>query len=132
MDESNGRSATEIDKKVGERLRIIRQNKKMSQMELGHKLGLTFQQIQKYEDGKNRVNPVILAKISDIFGVTPNFFFELKDQRSGEEKEDYFKCIAETIRTKDGYELNVAFAKIKSAETRRVLIRMIKALAQEH
>ena len=65
-----------IDRHVGMRLRLLRLNHKMSQTELGDKVGVTFQQIQKYERGANRIGASRLWKLCEIFEAEPNFFFE--------------------------------------------------------
>ncbi|MGH1397751.1 MAG: helix-turn-helix domain-containing protein [Alphaproteobacteria bacterium] len=66
--------ASDLDKEIGARLSAMRRLKGMSQSELGEKLDLTFQQIQKYESGKNRISTSTLITICNIFQVTPNSF----------------------------------------------------------
>lgn len=65
-----------VDVHVGQNIRIFRTAKKMSQSELGKAIGVTFQQVQKYEKGTNRVGSSRLSKIADILGVPVNRFFE--------------------------------------------------------
>ena len=65
-----------IDAQLGKRLRHLRRLRGMSQTDLGNLLGVTFQQIQKYERGKNRVSADRLFRISRLFGVEVIFFFE--------------------------------------------------------
>ena len=64
-----------IDRHVGMRLRLLRLHAKMSQTELADKLELTFQQIQKYERGANRIDASRLWQICEVFAAEPNFFF---------------------------------------------------------
>jgi transcriptional regulator with XRE-family HTH domain len=79
----NGKMPTAIDKHVGERVRMRRIMVNMSQDTLGKKLGLTFQQIQKYEKGTNRISASRLHHISEILGVPVSFMFEdLPGQKS--------------------------------------------------
>jgi transcriptional regulator with XRE-family HTH domain len=66
----------EVDVHVGNRVRVARQARKMTQEGLAHKLGLTFQQVQKYENGKNRISAGRLHQIAIIMGVPITFFFE--------------------------------------------------------
>lgn len=66
--------ANDIDKEIGAKLSVMRRLNGMSQSELGEKLDLTFQQIQKYESGKNRISSSTLIRICNIFQVTPNSF----------------------------------------------------------
>src|SRR4249920_290310 len=65
-----------VDMLVGRNIRILRQDRKMSQTELGRKIDVTFQQVQKYENGTNRVGSGRLFKIASILGVPITAFFE--------------------------------------------------------
>ena len=65
-----------VDTLVGQNIRIIRQDRGMSQTELGRKIDVTFQQVQKYENGTNRVGSGRLFKIASTFGVPITAFFE--------------------------------------------------------
>lgn len=69
---SNPRAATKIDKDLGERIRLARLERSMSQQRLGEHLGVSFQQIQKYEKGVNRVSPGALTKIAEALRTTTN------------------------------------------------------------
>ena len=70
---------TENDKKIGLELRVLRRKAKMSQSALGQALDLTFQQIQKYEKGSNRISALRLYQISKIFDVEIDHFFKCVD-----------------------------------------------------
>jgi transcriptional regulator with XRE-family HTH domain len=72
----NIRSAGKGDKMMGQRVRMRRTELKMSQAELGDKLGVSFQQIQKYEKGINRIGGVRLGKISEVLQVPVSFFYD--------------------------------------------------------
>jgi transcriptional regulator with XRE-family HTH domain len=72
----NTRSPKEVDVYVGARIRSKRMLDGMSQEKLGDSIGLTFQQVQKYEKGSNRVGASRLLDIADALGVTPGWFFE--------------------------------------------------------
>ena len=72
----SARGPTSIDQHVGARLRLRRSLMEMSQSELGEKLGVTFQQVQKYEKGTNRVGASRLQNIASILNVPVSFFFE--------------------------------------------------------
>lgn len=72
---SNPRSAQAFDKALGEHIKQARIAAGMSQMELGAKLGITFQQVQKYEWGKNRVSAARLAQISTALGRSVTWFY---------------------------------------------------------
>lgn len=73
-----------IDIAVGARVRFIRQHHQMSQSDLGDRLGITFQQIQKYERGTNRIGSSRLAQIAEVFGVPVAKLFDGIEQGSGE------------------------------------------------
>jgi transcriptional regulator with XRE-family HTH domain len=68
----NTRSARDLDKKVGNRLRAYRIEAGMSQEELGSKLGVSFQQIQKYEKGSNRLAVVRMVEVCKLLKITPH------------------------------------------------------------
>src|SRR3954453_12645608 len=72
----DGRIPRPVDKHVGERLRMRRIMLKISQVELARQLGITFQQVQKYENGKNRISASSLHGIAQILRVPHGFFFE--------------------------------------------------------
>src|SRR5580704_18712638 len=70
------RTATAVDIHVGQKIRARRIFLQMSQTEVANELGITFQQIQKYEKGMNRVGASRLQQISQVLGVSPYYFFE--------------------------------------------------------
>ncbi len=84
------RSADAVDRYVGAKIRAGRKLLAMSQSDLGEKLGVTFQQVQKYEKGTNRVGASRLNDLSQILGVPPGWFYEgmPKDPNRSPEKSD--------------------------------------------
>lgn len=66
----------DLDEHLGATLKLLRVQRKISQSELGEELGITFQQIQKYESGKNRISAAQLYRISEILQVSPMVFFD--------------------------------------------------------
>ena len=72
-----------IDQYVGDRLRTLRMSLRMSQTKLGGALGVTFQQVQKYEDGTNRIGASNLYKSSKALGIDMNYFFEGAPENDG-------------------------------------------------
>jgi transcriptional regulator with XRE-family HTH domain len=76
------RSARDIDVHLGKRLRTVRLLRRMSQIELAHALRITFQQVQKYESGVNRISAGRLFDIARTFGVSLDYFFEGFSPRS--------------------------------------------------
>lgn len=107
----------------------------MSQEKLGESLGITFQQIQKYEKGTNRVGASRLQAISTILGVPVSFFFEdAPDQKplaKGMAEDHSTTYVVDFLNSAEGLQLNRAFVKISDARVRRKLVDLVKALAAE-
>src|SRR5579863_5768505 len=122
-----------IDKHVGSRVRMRRMMLSMSQEKLGDALGLTFQQVQKYEKGTNRIGASRLQHISDILQVPAAFFFEgaptSHQQQRGRLQEapspDY---VSDFLATSDGLALCKAFMRIKEPKLRRAIVLLLKQI----
>ncbi len=108
-----------IDIHVGSRLRALRARRGQSQGNLADKLGLSFQQVQKYETGANRVSASKLFDISRIMGVTPNYFFEGREDTGG---------VGTAELDLKAIRIATMFAKISDKKIKKCLYRMIKAL----
>ncbi|MGD0144888.1 MAG: helix-turn-helix transcriptional regulator [Rhizomicrobium sp.] len=121
-----------IDAHVGRRLRIRRVLIGMNQGQLGKLLGLTFQQIQKYEKGANRIGAGRLYQIAHILGVPIGYFYEdvvelrLVTRRSSGPTA---LPVMEFLSEKDGLQLNLAFMRIKDLKVRKSVIELLKSLA---
>ena len=72
---ANGKQPSDTDRYVGQRVRQARREQKMTQEQLGHEVGLTFQQVQKYEKGVNRISAGRLHQFAAIFGKPLEFFY---------------------------------------------------------
>jgi transcriptional regulator with XRE-family HTH domain len=124
-----------IDRHVGSRVRMQRMLAGISQEKLGEALGLTFQQIQKYEKGTNRISASRLQQIAKMLGVPVSFFFE--GAPAGETAGGGFADAASTayvadfLSTSEGVQLSKAFVRIKSPRVRRRVIDLVEALAEE-
>ena len=130
-----------MDIHVGSRVRLRRMMMGMSQDRLGEELGLTFQQVQKYEKGVNRIGASRLFDISRILEVPVQFFYDDFDGVTklaagmsepdgpayADEKSDFFAALA----TPEGMQLARAFAAISDQVVRRRILDLIKALADE-
>ncbi|MDP3898953.1 MAG: helix-turn-helix domain-containing protein [Mesorhizobium sp.] len=132
----NKKKPNPIDIHVGSRVRLRRNMLSMSQEKLGESLGITFQQIQKYEKGTNRVGASRLQAIATILGVPVSFFFDAAPgQESGASRglaEDSPNLyVADFMNSSEGLQLNRAFVKIADAKVRRKVIDLVKALAVE-
>src|SRR5882762_5249549 len=112
-----------IDKHVGSRVRMRRMMLSMSQEKLGGALGLTFQQVQKYEKGTNRIGASRLQQISHILQVPVAFFFEGApaipgDRTDGAGEAPSPAYVSDFLATSDGLSLTKAFMRIKDAKLR--------------
>ena len=109
----------------------------MSQEKLGEHLGLTFQQVQKYEKGINRIGASRLFDLSRVLGVPVQFFYEelpVARQRSAERasRERPAESYAvEFLGSREGLELNKAFARITDPRVRRSIVDLVRAFAGE-
>ena len=124
-----------IDRHVGSRVRMRRMMLSMSQEKLGDALGLTFQQVQKYEKGTNRIGASRLQQISDILQVPVAFFFEgaptLGGQPSGLGEAPSPAYISDFLATSDGLALTKAFVEIKDSKVRRRIVDLVEAIASQ-
>lgn len=139
-DEDRGpRRPNPIDAHVGSRVRLRRMLLGMSQEKLGELLGLTFQQVQKYEKGVNRIGASRLFDLSHVLGVTVQFFYDEMPNAVGSSgaaqpgvaerpTEPY---VVDGAGTRDGLELSKAFARISDARVRRAMVELAKSLATE-
>lgn len=119
---------------VGRRIRARRMMLRMSQETLGDGLCLTFQQVQKYEKGANRISASRLQTIATILQVPVSFFFEdgpHPPPAAGDERMEALSTdsLTEFIESSDGLALIKAFAQIKSPVVRRSIIQMVEAIA---
>jgi transcriptional regulator with XRE-family HTH domain len=110
----------------------------MSQEKLGEHLGLTFQQIQKYEKGINRIGASRLFDLAQVLGVPVQFFYEEAPSAEapqilvgGFAEKPAENSIVEFLRSRDGLELNKAFVRISDAKARRAIVDLVRSLASE-
>jgi transcriptional regulator with XRE-family HTH domain len=126
-----------IDKHVGSRVRMRRMMLSMSQEKLGDALGLTFQQVQKYEKGTNRIGASRLQQISNILQAPVAFFFEgapdLAGARAQGSANDALSpaYISDFLATSDGLALTKAFMRITDAKLRRRIVDLVEQIAGE-
>lgn len=126
------KAPNEVDRHVGTRVRMRRTMLGMSQEKLGEAIGITFQQVQKYEKGTNRVSASRLQQISTTLGVTIDYFYAGVDG-----SENGARGFAEgaavpyeaDILTSDGLKLLRAFHKIQDGRVRRKLLELASVLA---
>jgi transcriptional regulator with XRE-family HTH domain len=122
-----------VDKHVGSRVRMRRMMLGMSQEKLGDALGLTFQQVQKYEKGTNRIGASRLQHISHILQVPVPFFFEgaphIPGQPSGIGAAPSPAYVSDFLASSDGLALTKAFTEIKEPKLRRCIVGLVEQIA---
>jgi transcriptional regulator with XRE-family HTH domain len=125
-----------IDKHVGSRVRMRRMMLSMSQEKLGDALGLTFQQVQKYEKGTNRIGASRLQQIANILQVPVAFFFEGAPHVGGPHGVGMGEApspayVSDFLATSDGLSLTKAFMRIKNSKLRRRIVDLVEQIAGE-
>ena len=127
------RSPNPVDSHVGSRVRKRRLALDMSQEKLGGALGLAFHQVQKYENGTNRIGAGRLQHISEILQVPIAYFFDgAPDQhsrRNGPRSPSTPKYMSTFVTTSDGLALAKAFMRIKKPKVRRSIVALVKTIA---
>ena len=104
----------------------------MSQEKLGDLLGLTFQQVQKYEKGVNRIGAGRLYEVSRILGVPIDFFYEgVAAAPQGAGFAESGAPVMEFVSSGEGLQLSLAFMKIKDPKVRKRVLDLVKSLAEE-
>lgn len=130
------KQANPIDAQVGNRVRLRRMLIGMSQERLGELLGLTFQQVQKYEKGVNRIGAGRLFEVSRILGVPIDYFYEgVNGQHApgahGHNNGQAAPPIMEFVSSGEGLQLSLAFMRIKDPRVRKRMLDLVKSLAEE-
>jgi transcriptional regulator with XRE-family HTH domain len=122
-----------IDRHVGSRVRMRRMMLSMSQEKLGDALSLTFQQVQKYEKGTNRIGASRLQQISNILQVPVAFFFDgapdVPGSPRGATDAPSPTYVAEFLATTDGLALTKAFMQIEDPKLRRRIVDLVEQIA---
>lgn len=121
------KTPSEADKHIGARIHLQRKARDISQEELSKFLGISFQQLQKYEKGTNRVTASRLLKIAQALGVPLSFFFEglSDDPRLSNET----LAIQTFISSREGIDFAFAFNRIENPAMRRALLELARVAA---
>ncbi len=125
-----------IDKHVGARVRMRRMLIGMSQEKLGEALGLTFQQVQKYEKGANRISASRLQQISEALNTPLAYFFkgapvsDAATQGGVAEAGADESHFSDFVMTSEGLSLNRAFARISDPKVRKKIVDLVSVLAE--
>jgi transcriptional regulator with XRE-family HTH domain len=131
--QQSGKRPNPTDVYVGSRIRMRRKMLGLSQEKLGERLGITFQQIQKYEKGTNRVGASRLQAMSDALEVPVSFFFpESSPAAPAGMKEESATFMMDFMSTSEGLDLTRAFIRIRSPKVRRKVVELVRALAEDH
>lgn len=126
------RAANAIDRRIGQRVRSRRLEIGMSQERLAELLGVTFQQVQKYEKGVNRIAASRLHDISNALDMPVSRFFEgMSPARSGGVEDSGRDYVEDVLATPEGTQLMALFASIQNPRVRRRVVELVRALAEE-
>jgi transcriptional regulator with XRE-family HTH domain len=129
------KSPVPVDKYVGSRVRMRRILVGMSQEKLGEAIGLTFQQVQKYEKGTNRISASRLSQIAQVLGVPVTFFFEGAPMERGEgelgmAEPPQADFSFDLLSSPEGVQLAKAFMSIDDAKVRRRVVDLVSTLVE--
>jgi transcriptional regulator with XRE-family HTH domain len=129
------RAPNPVDLHVGARIRMRRKLLGVSQEKLAEQLGLTFQQVQKYERGANRVSASKLYEIAKALQTSVSYFFDGLAETGGDARsgalEGGSEFMHELVMTPEGLELAALFPKLKRGRVRRRVLDLVKALAED-
>lgn len=126
--EGNIMELDEIERHIGKQMKMLRMANKISQKQLAKTMGVTYQQVQKYENGLNRISVSRLWQICHIFDISPDFLFEgtLGDSRiSGKKKAE---LIPNTLATSQDIKMMLAFKNIEETSKRALMIKVCRAM----
>src|SRR3984885_6447868 len=122
--------ANPVDQHVGARIRMQRMVRGLSQTELGKAVGVTFQQVQKYEKGVNRVSASRLQQIANVLKVRPDFFFaETSAKAVGNAGSKEIANIEGFISSRDGIAFSKAFTNVGDTKMRRCIVALVEQIA---
>lgn len=126
-------AAHEVDIHVGERIRARRRALGMTQQRLADTIGLTFQQVQKYERGANRVSASMLYAIARSLSTSIDHFFEGLESTDGGDSDDLptIKTVQQLLAMPEGLALAQAFPKIDSPIVRRRILKLVEEIADD-
>jgi transcriptional regulator with XRE-family HTH domain len=126
---ASGKRGDPVDVTVGQRIRIHRLAKRMSQGDLGASIGVTFQQVQKYEKGVNRVGAGRLTRMAAVLGVPVSAFFPYPE--SNGDGGDRTELPLEAMTVPGAVRLVQAFAKIDRGDLRSAVVTLVEMMASK-
>jgi transcriptional regulator with XRE-family HTH domain len=127
----SARSPNKTDIHIGRRIKMERLACGLSQTDVAKRLGITFQQIQKYERGVNRVGAGRLQEIANVFSVTPAFYFEDGPRHQLGQSEEASET-TELLANKYNLALAQAYNRIRCRDVRRNVLELVEELAETY
>ncbi len=119
-----------VDIHVGRRMRQQRELCGLTQIELARRLGLSFQQVQKYETGANRISSSKMWQICEVLDTTPGYFFEGLGGKRRSKGDDALGVPQDGRIARQVLDLNKAFKQIDDTRVRRQVVQLVKSLAR--
>jgi transcriptional regulator with XRE-family HTH domain len=121
-----------VDIHVGRRMRQRREMSGMPQKELAKRLGISFQQVQKYESGANRISASKMWQLCDVLDVAPGYFFEglTGGRRKTAHTDEAVGADPDSRSARQVLDLNQAFQKIEDTRVRRQVVQLVKSLGR--
>jgi transcriptional regulator with XRE-family HTH domain len=126
---ATNKSPNSVDRHVGARVRLRRMQLTMSQETLAKKLSLTFQQVQKYEKGANRIGASRLLQIAKALGTTVSYFFEGVEDHATTQLPEGSANIPAFLASREGLVLIRSFQRIESTVARAATLRIVETIA---
>jgi transcriptional regulator with XRE-family HTH domain len=124
------RSATTIDTHIGNRIRLLRLSRGLSQERLGEAVGITFQQVQKYESGVNRISASRLYGLAQHLGVSFEYFFDgIANQETTALLDRGDTDIAKLLATREGVALIKAYSSLGDPRLQRAIVHFLTIVA---
>lgn len=120
-----GRKPDPLDVMVGAKIRVLRVSRGLSQSELADEIGVTFQQVQKYEKGANRVGASRLSQIAGVLGVAVGDLFEQSRQQRPDDANSPFKLLVEPGAVR----VLKAYVQTTDPRVRRAIVNLIEGIA---
>lgn len=134
LDNNKDKAPSPVDLHVGARVRMRRKFLNMSQESLADAIELTFQQVQKYERGTNRISSSKLFDIAKTLGAPIGYFFDglgETHEETGFSESETEQFVHGFLMTTEGIELAEAFPRIKNPKLRRKILDLVRVMAEE-
>lgn len=120
-----------VDIQVGRRVRSARLAKCVSQQKLAAAIGVTFQQVQKYEKGVNRLGSGRLHAIAGMLDVPMSYFYEGLEPDRQRDGDSVMEIVSDALSTKEGIRIALALTRIENETTRRRIADLLEAMIEE-